>query len=538
MAKRDIILFSLITDDVYLRLKPICDYLSRKYSKITVLLFDWHRSNLDCSHILNSFHGTPYAVATFRTVTEGSILMRQYGEADFLYLVKHTQINYNLSKLLYLFIINHSKHKFIIECNIIHLRYYLSQRRRKNAQFPTVLLIFRNSLLHILFKTLSILAYYFIFSPLALFLNTGGNKSTSLPTPVNNILFPRMDHLGDIICTLPSLHSLKRKFPASKITFLAARWSSGPLRDNPHLYDELMLWDAPWHDKKKKFYGIFGLHKLIPFLRRLRATEFDLTIQPRGDGMDVAIAVFSRHKHAISGIDTNRPLSMSLAKFIDTPVLFNYYKTYHLSEWPALCLKTLDIKISKKDIIDCFKTYVFPDIETELDEWKKKDFTVCALMIGSGNAARQWPVNKFCLLIEALYRKKIVTILLGSQSEINTENKIIQSITVPIIDMVDKTDFKRLSSILRNSDFTITLDTSIMHLASLVNIKTIALFGPGNINLAKPVFSRNSVIKKELGCSGCGDICHFAHGKVYTPCMNMITVSDVLKSVENIDRME
>ena len=89
--------------------------------------------------------------------------------------------------------------------------------------------------------------------------------------------------------------------------------------------------------------------------------------------------------------------------------------------------------------------------------------------------------------------------------------------------------------ILRNSDLVISPDTSIMHLASLLGKKVIALFGAGNINLAKPIFSEAYIIKKELGCSGCGDICLF---KKRAPCMELIFVKDVLRKLEQMLYLE
>ena len=98
--------------------------------------------------------------------------------------------------------------------------------------------------------------------------------------------------------------------------------------------------------------------------------------------------------------------------------------------------------------------------------------------------------------------------------------------------MVSKLDFSELASFISKSDFVISLDTSIMHFSSLLGKKVIALFGAGNVNMAKPAFSDYQLIKKELGCSGCADKCVYIRDSAYAPCMEEISVDDVLQCAE------
>ncbi|MDL1957278.1 MAG: glycosyltransferase family 9 protein [Candidatus Desulfofervidus auxilii] len=247
--------------------------------------------------------------------------------------------------------------------------------------------------------------------------------------------------------------------------------------------------------------------------------------------MNVVLSTLIKSKCVISGIDPRRPLAMKMKKFVDIPIVLNPYKTYHISEWPKLCLEKIGVKIKEKDIKEAYKKYDFPEIQYQIYYWKKQGFKVCSLVISAGSEVRLWSHNKFSRLIEELYKKNIISILIGTKDDVRLKKKI--KISVPIIDFVGKTDFRNLESILRNSDFVISLDTSIMHLASLLGKKVIALFGAGNINLAKPVFSEAYIIKKELGCSGCGDICIFKRQKRY-PCMEMITVNDVLINLTKV----
>jgi len=529
-----ICLVSLITDDIFFRLKPICSFLSRKYSQVFVFLFDWWNGRFNYSHIVNEFQKINCKVFVFKTVKEGLNLVNNFSECDFLYLVKHTQVNLKTLELWYLFLKSKAKKKYFTRCNIILIRKILSNKNNIMNLKEFFLItgsVLKNFLLYLFFYIECLIAYYFLFNPLGHFLAKKKQKKNKLEQ-LKKILFIRMDHLGDIICTLPSLKALKERFPDSQITFLGASWSCQPLKANPHLYDELILWDAPWHNKKNKYkIGIKETISIISFILKMRKRHFDLVIQPRGEGMNVVLASLLNSSNTISGIDPNRPLARFMAKWIDKKIILNPYKTYHISEWPELCLKEIDIKITPKHYKNAYAFYNYPDFLDIINHYRQKNFKICCIVIGAGSTARLWSPQKFSSLINELYNKKIVSVLLGSKSDIGFRNKI--NVSVPLIDLVGKTDFRNIECVIRNSDFVISLDTSIMHLASLLGKKIIALFGAGNVNLARPRFSEHYIVKKELGCSGCGDICIFKKQKRY-PCMEMITVNDILINLTKV----
>jgi heptosyltransferase-2 len=146
------------------------------------------------------------------------------------------------------------------------------------------------------------------------------------------------------------------------------------------------------------------------------------------------------------------------------------------------------------------------------------------LVIGAGSWVREWPAEKFAGLINKLYEVRTIGILLGSPAERSKRDEILQYLSVPVIDLVGKTSFSNMPAVIATADFMVTLDTSVMHLASLLDKRIFALFSSGNIELSKPIFNRDvSIIKKELGCSGCGDNCFLNRPR----CIERIGVNDV-----------
>jgi len=404
----------------------------------------------------------------------------------------------------------------------------------------------KNSILHYLAYVLNVFVYLTIFHPLCSPIKDSrlGGKLPRSESGFRNILFIKMDHLGDVVASLPSLSALRVGFPGSKISVLAAEWGTDGFKIAEDLYDELIVWKPPWHDKRSIYYNkdVLGFLKLIKFFKfvyRLRRKHFDLVIQPRGEGMNVVTAALLCADTIVSCISPQRPLAMLMRRWISIPLLLNPYRTYHISEWSKLCLEKINVQ-APPDTLSRFRGCYdegteHPELAKEIEVWRSKGFKICGLGISAGSVVRLWSPRKFGKLIDRLYRESIICVLIGSESDKSIRDQISASATY--VDIVGKTNFRDLKKIVNDVDLVVTLDTSLAHLASLLGKKTVTLFGAGNLELSKPVFNEScAILKKELGCSGCGDICIFSRRlpKKQAPCMNLISVESVVNEIKKV----
>jgi heptosyltransferase-1 len=372
-----------------------------------------------------------------------------------------------------------------------------------------------------------------------------GNRLKEEPqksgSDLGNILFIRMDHLGDIVASLPSLVTLREGFPNSKISILTAEWGVDGFEFAEDFYDELIVWSPPWHDKRSVYYNKdvlspFKLVKFFKFISRLRKKHFDLVIQPRGEGMNVVTAALLRADTIVSCVSPQRPLAMLMRRWISVSLLLNPYRTYHISEWSKLCLERINVQVLP-DTLSRFRECPderaeHPELARDIEMWRSKGFKVCGLGISAGSVVRLWSPRKFGKLIDRLYRENIICVLIGSESDKSIRGQI--DVSAPCVDIVGKTNFRDLKKIVNDMDLVITLDTSLAHLASLLDKKTVTLFGAGNLELSRPVFNEScAILKRELGCSGCGDMCLFSKRlpKKQAPCMDLISVGSVTDEV-------
>ena len=139
-----IVVVTLLTDDVFHRLKPICDFLSRRYNYVTILLFDRYGGRFNFNRIIDGFKGRNYNTLSFTTVREGLNIIKRFKRSDFIYLVRHCQVDYRQLGLFLLYVLGKNAHnKVVSRCNILVIRKVLSDEKSKRKEgmisFYTVL---------------------------------------------------------------------------------------------------------------------------------------------------------------------------------------------------------------------------------------------------------------------------------------------------------------------------------------------------------------------------------------------------------------
>ncbi len=98
-------------------------------------------------------------------------------------------------------------------------------------------------------------------------------------TPLQ-ILVIRRDNIGDLICTTPLLHGLRRKYPDARISVLASSYNVNVLDENPDV-DEVFVFLKK--NQKSHGYGRLGmLWNRWRLLRTIRKRRFDHIILANG----------------------------------------------------------------------------------------------------------------------------------------------------------------------------------------------------------------------------------------------------------------
>jgi len=149
----------------------------------------------------------------------------------------------------------------------------------------------------------------------------------------------------------------------------------------------------------------------------------------------------------------------------------------------------------------------------------------CVAIIPGSNkelAHKRWPISHYRDLVRALMDHAIHPIVLGGPDEESLGAEITDGFpSDKISDVVGKTDLGTAAAILSFCSLAVGNDCMLLHFAAAVGTRTIALFGPSDPEVYRPMGSNNIVIKTPLSCAPCYNI--DTRGCINPRCMTILS---------------
>lgn len=147
---------------------------------------------------------------------------------------------------------------------------------------------------------------------------------------------------------------------------------------------------------------------------------------------------------------------------------------------------------------------------------------------------KRWDPAHFATVAEGLAARWGATIVFTGRGE--EERNLIATIrarmTQPSIDACDALGVPQLAALLERCDFVVANDTSVMHLAGLVDTPVVAMFGPTAPLHYGPRGTRNLVFYRDLYCSPCLTNYNLKASRCLDPvCMRLIHPDGVLAAI-------
>ena len=285
---------------------------------------------------------------------------------------------------------------------------------------------------------------------------------------MKNIHLINFGGLGDEILFLPTINTLKKLYPASKITLVLEPRGKN-IQNLSSLIDKIKIFDVKG---KNKFIELF---KLLLFMR---FNSFDIVISS-GSNKLIPILLF------LSGIKKRYG-----------------YDSGKLSQ----CLYTKAIKLNKKqyaanmyhDLLDdltIIDKVALPKIDVNINNTSIHPNSVLIhpgvskISVKKG-IIKIFGAQKWIELIKKLLSMGKVVYLAGGPDDDEIINQILSQIpndTPNFINMYGKTkNIVDLAQLISNCEVIICSDSAPMHIAIAQNKKTIAIFGPTDENKLMP----------------------------------------------------
>ena len=317
-----------------------------------------------------------------------------------------------------------------------------------------------------------------------------------------NILIVKTSAIGDVIHTLPSLWSLRTRFPEAHIAWLVEETAADLLVGHPAVNRVLVASRKTWLHDLRRGHMLRALSGILRFIRQLRDTRYDLVIDFQGLLKSAMWVLLARGRRKVGfgpGMEHAEYSYLALNERIPAVDM-----NQHAIDRSLLLLKGLGVPSSGV-------RYALP-IPAEPESQATALLRACEVLeadrLVAINPMARWPTKLwepqfFAALAERLEREGIRVVFTGAESDKPAIDEIGRFMTRPLRRLDGKTSLTTLAAVYRRAQVVVTTDSGPMHLAAAVGTPVVALFGPTAPWRTGPYGSNHVVIRADLSCSPC-----------------------------------
>ncbi|HZX48047.1 MAG TPA: glycosyltransferase family 9 protein [Nitrospirota bacterium] len=346
---------------------------------------------------------------------------------------------------------------------------------------------------------------------------------------IKKFLVAESGGIGDLIMVLPAIEALNKNFPGASVSLLASPVARGilPLFPKQGLISEVIEYDF-----KGRHNSLAGKLSLIMSLRR---KHYDLIYSPdRGEGMREEVIM-----NFLTGAPRRIGFSRGKTGLLNTVHLELKDDIPILKQNLAL-LKAAGLKVTKENVDLHVSEECLKDAR-QLIETYGSDVSSLLIAVHPGGFwngnYKCWPAENYSKLIMKL-REELgaSTVIIGSMDEAGIAEKILsRSVCSFVINLVGRTTLAQMAGIIKLSNLFIGNDSGPLHMASVLGVPFIGIFGPTSAAQLLPDMRRGIVVSSTLSCSPCylhqplfKPLCHSDEN---SPCMKSVSVDEVMEVV-------
>ena len=346
-----------------------------------------------------------------------------------------------------------------------------------------------------------------------------------MPLTPERILILKPSSLGDIVHALPTLASLRQRFPQAYISWLVKEEWSELLDGNPDL-DEV-------------FPVTFSLKAWPSIVRRVREKRFDVVIDLQGLLRTGILARLSGASQRVGFAGAREGSAWFYTQRVALPIKV-VDRPWRLVDMHAVDRNLEVARFFGADISR--PMFCIPDVEDDrrvIEEYLDKagvqgNDQLIVMAPASREEIKNWPIERFADVAEKLCQesnRKIV--LLGSPSQAKMMKAFSFLPPENCLNLVGKLRLRQIGSLLRRAHVLIANDSAPVHLAMAIGVPVLGLYGPTHIEATGPYGTgSHRVLHTEMPCRPCGKkVCHHVHEK---ECLLEISVEEVVQAARQL----
>jgi len=218
-----------------------------------------------------------------------------------------------------------------------------------------------------------------------------------------SFLVIRRDNIGDLVCTLPLIAALRRRYPAARIEALVNSYNRDVLEGHPDL-DAVHAYSKGKHREGESLAAVYARRlRLLWSLRRAdEGRGFDCAIlaapgeQPRSLGYARRVAA----RHVLGYVSPGRTL-----RGIDLPVTYQPEAQAHEVEKVFALLAPLGISEEPPAAMLRPHADALARVQTALSDKATGPGPLVALHISARKPSQRWPVERFEQVARTLHER-------------------------------------------------------------------------------------------------------------------------------------
>jgi lipopolysaccharide heptosyltransferase II len=335
--------------------------------------------------------------------------------------------------------------------------------------------------------------------------------------PNAKILLIKLRSIGDVIYNTTVYAPIKKQWPDSHLTVVVEPPALDVVKHHPDV-DEVLCF------RKGTFW------EQVRFYFRLFQARYDIAIDmhegPRGAIMCFLSQAEYRvgHKYAKRSFLYNVKLSLK-----DLQPQFPI-------DYQTALVRKMGVEIENpKPLIAIAESSRENARRLLAEQGIKEGEEYCIIHPGTSRPYDRWQIEKFARLVEIFSSdygiKVVLTCGPGQESQVQEITDVLGHTPYIFI----QTSLQELGAMTENAKFVVCHNGGYMHLASVLGVPVIALYGLTNQNVWKPYGDKCSVIYKEIECRPCNSQTMKQVCRAGTPeCKELITVDDVIGGVKKV----
>jgi ADP-heptose:LPS heptosyltransferase len=271
--------------------------------------------------------------------------------------------------------------------------------------------------------------------------------------------------LGDMLCAVPALRAVRSAFPLARISLVGLPWA----REFADRYRAFV-------DRFHEFPGYPGLpeqepdHARLPaFFDEMRSERFDLAIQLHGSG-SISNGVIARFGARVC------------AGFFESGLPCPDRATFLAYPAHGLELRRLLRLLAHLGIAAQGERLEFPVWHSDRRNARRlservglaEERYVC-IHGGASVTERQWPVDRFARVADALSDRGFTVVLTGTRGEAPHTRALARRMRAHAIDVAGLTDLGTLAALLDRASLLVSNDTGVSHLADALRVPSVVI---------------------------------------------------------------